>query len=189
MHELAADRDDLIARARAWVAAHETAPQPYDAKGYRVPGGTPSTPSLAANLPAFPANLTKQLKGAPCPAPYAILSAAVESLQVDVDTAFTVEGRYFVDLVTGQISTNMIQALWFDLNRINGGGSRPDGPRAVHRATGRRARRRDDGRRHRARLRQGRASTSCSRTSAPRRPRRARRTSPRSSASRWRAAG
>ncbi|HEY0126981.1 MAG TPA: 3-hydroxyacyl-CoA dehydrogenase NAD-binding domain-containing protein, partial [Blastococcus sp.] len=53
------------------------------------------------------------------------LSAAVESLQVDVDTAFVVEGRYFVDLVVGQISTNMIQALWFDLNRINGGGSRP----------------------------------------------------------------
>ena len=49
----------------------------------------------------------------------------MESLQVDVDTAFTVEGRYFVDLVVGQISTNMIQALWFDLNRINGGGSRP----------------------------------------------------------------
>ena len=52
----------------------------------------------------------------------------MESLQVDVDTAFVVEGRYFVDLVVGQISTNMIQALWFDLNRVNGGASRPAGP-------------------------------------------------------------
>ncbi|HET6393521.1 MAG TPA: 3-hydroxyacyl-CoA dehydrogenase NAD-binding domain-containing protein, partial [Blastococcus sp.] len=125
VHETAADRDELLAKARAWVLAHETAQQPYDVKGYKVPGGTPSSPSLASTLPAFPANLTKQLKGAPYPAPYAILAAAVESLQVDVDTAFTVEGRYFVDLVVGQISTNMIQALWFDLNRINGGGSRP----------------------------------------------------------------
>ena len=116
VHELAADRDELLAKARAWVLANETAQQPYDVKGYKVPGGTPSSPSLASTLPAFPANLTKQLKGAPYPAPYAILSAAVESLQVDVDTAFTVEGRYFVDLVVGQISTNMIQALWFDLN-------------------------------------------------------------------------
>src|SRR5215213_10111014 len=125
VHELAADRDELLAKARAWVLANETAQQPYDVKGYKVPGGTPSSPSLASTLPAFPANLTKQLKGAPYPAPYAILSAAVESLQVDVDTAFVVEGRYFVDLVVGQVSTNMIQALWFDLNRINGGGSRP----------------------------------------------------------------
>ncbi|MCW2698734.1 MAG: fadJ [Blastococcus sp.] len=125
VHETAGDRDELIAKARAWVLANEAAQQPYDVQGYRVPGGTPSSPSLASTLPAFPANLTKQLKGAPYPAPYAILSAAVESLQVDVDTAFVVEGRYFVDLVVGQISTNMIQALWFDLNRVNGGASRP----------------------------------------------------------------
>src|ERR687894_2306874 len=128
VHETAADRDELVAKARAWVLANETAQQPYDVKGYKVPGGTPSSPSLAATLPAFPANVTKQLKGAPYPAPYSILSAAVESLQVDVDTAFVVEGRYFVDLVVGHISTNMIQALWFDLNRVNGGASRPDGP-------------------------------------------------------------
>ncbi|NEK87082.1 3-hydroxyacyl-CoA dehydrogenase [Blastococcus saxobsidens] len=128
VHELAADPDELVAKARAWVLANPDAAQPWDTKGYKVPGGTPSTPSLAATLPAFPANLTKQLKGAPYPAPYAILSAAVESLQVDIDTAFTVEGRYFVDLVVGQISTNMIQALWFDLNAINGGASRPAGP-------------------------------------------------------------
>ena len=126
VHETAADRDELLAKAREWVLAHESGQQPYDVKGYKVPGGTPSSPSLAATLPAFPANVTKQLKGAPYPAPYAILSAAVESLQVDVDTAFVVEGRYFVDLVVGQISTNMIQALWFDLNRVNGGASRPD---------------------------------------------------------------
>ncbi|SEL54917.1 3-hydroxyacyl-CoA dehydrogenase / enoyl-CoA hydratase / 3-hydroxybutyryl-CoA epimerase [Blastococcus sp. DSM 46786] len=124
VHELAS-ADELLAKAKQWVLANPDAAQPWDTKGYKVPGGTPSTPSLASSLPAFPANLTKQLKGAPYPAPYAILSAAVESLQVDVDTAFTVEGRYFVDLVVSQVSTNMIQALWFDLNRINGGGSRP----------------------------------------------------------------
>jgi 3-hydroxyacyl-CoA dehydrogenase / enoyl-CoA hydratase / 3-hydroxybutyryl-CoA epimerase len=128
IHETAADRDELVTKARAWVLANGTAQQPYDVKGYKVPGGTPASPSLASTLPAFPANLTKQLKGAPYPAPYAILSAAVESLQVDVDTAFTVEGRYFVDLVVGQISTNMIQAFWFDLNAVNGGASRPEGP-------------------------------------------------------------
>ena len=61
------------------------------------------------------------------PAPRNIMSAAVEGALVDIDTAFTIEGRYFVDLARGQVAKNMIQAFWFDLNAINGGGSRPAG--------------------------------------------------------------
>ena len=33
IHELAADRDELVAKARAWVLANETAQQPYDVEG------------------------------------------------------------------------------------------------------------------------------------------------------------
>ena len=95
--------------------------------GYRMPGGTPSNPKLAGMLPAFPANLRKQLKGAPMPAPHHIMCAAVEGANVDIDTAFAIEGRYFVNLAKGQVAKNMIQAFWFDLNSINAGGSRPDG--------------------------------------------------------------
>lgn len=127
VHELATDRDDLLAKARAFVESHESAQQPWDTKGYKVPGGTPSSPSLAQMLPAFPATLRKQLKGANYPAPHHILASAVEGLNVDLPTAFTIESRYFAELVCGQTSTNMIQALWFDLNRINAGSSRPDG--------------------------------------------------------------
>ncbi len=77
--------------------------QPWDVKGYKIPGGTPSNPKLAQNLPAFPANLRKQLKGANYPAPHHIMAAAVEGAQVDFDTAIEIEGRYFVDLLTGQV--------------------------------------------------------------------------------------
>ena len=125
--ELASDREDMLAKAKAWIAANPAATQPFDVKGYRIPGGTPSTPKLAAVLPAFPANLRKQLKGAPMPAPHHIMCAAVEGAAVDVDTALAIEGRYFVDLATGQVAKNMIQAFWFDLNAINAGGSRPEG--------------------------------------------------------------
>ena len=125
VHELATDEDDLLAKAQDFIRTHPDARQPYDVKGYRVPGGTPASPGLASMLPAFPATLIKQMKGARYPAPEHILSAAVEGLQVDFDTALTVENRYFVDLACGQISTNMIQAFWFDLNQVNGGASRP----------------------------------------------------------------
>ncbi|MGE3288874.1 MAG: 3-hydroxyacyl-CoA dehydrogenase NAD-binding domain-containing protein [Pseudonocardia sp.] len=125
--ELVATPEELLPAARAWIAANPESAQPWDKPGYRIPGGTPATPKLAAVLPAFPANLRKQIKGAPMPAPRNILSAAVEGTQVDIDTAFRIEARYFVELVCGQVSTNMTRAFFFDLNAINNGGSRPDG--------------------------------------------------------------
>jgi 3-hydroxyacyl-CoA dehydrogenase / enoyl-CoA hydratase / 3-hydroxybutyryl-CoA epimerase len=124
--EIVATREDLIPAAKAWIAANPEAVQPWDAEGYRMPGGTPSSRGLAANLPAFPANLRKQLKGANYPAPHHILAAAVEGAQVDFDNAIEIEGRYFVDLVTSQIGKNMIQAFFFDMQRVNGSRGRPE---------------------------------------------------------------
>jgi 3-hydroxyacyl-CoA dehydrogenase/enoyl-CoA hydratase/3-hydroxybutyryl-CoA epimerase len=126
--ELVDSVDQLLPKAKEWIRANpEGGVQPWDRKGYKIPGGTPSNPSFAANLPAFPANLRKQIKGAPMPAPRAILSAAVESTQVDIDTATKIETRYFVGLATGQVAKNMTQAFFFDLQTINDGGSRPNG--------------------------------------------------------------
>ncbi|HLY34583.1 MAG TPA: enoyl-CoA hydratase-related protein, partial [Jatrophihabitantaceae bacterium] len=125
--ELAATPAEMFDKARAFIAANPESVQRWDAKGYKMPGGSPTSPSLAGMLPAFPANLRKQLKGAPMPAPHHIMCAAVEGASVDIDTAFTIEGRYFVDLARGQTAKNMIQAFWFDLNSINAGGSRPAG--------------------------------------------------------------
>ncbi len=92
-----------------------------------MPGGAPSNPKVAAVLPAFPANLRKQAKGADYPAPKAIMSAAVEGAQVDFDTASRIESRYLTNLITGPISKNMIQAFFFDLQAINSGSLRPEG--------------------------------------------------------------
>ena len=126
--ELLPTVDELVPAAKAWIKANPDAhEQPWDKKGYKMPGGTPSSPGLAAILPSFPSNLRKQLKGAPMPAPRAILAAAVEGAQVDFDTASRIESRYFAQLVTGQVAKNMIQAFFFDLQHITSGGSRPDG--------------------------------------------------------------
>ncbi|HEY0559510.1 MAG TPA: 3-hydroxyacyl-CoA dehydrogenase NAD-binding domain-containing protein [Frankiaceae bacterium] len=125
--EVVGSVDELLPAAKKWIAQHPESAQPWDAKGYKIPGGTPANPGFASVLPAFPATLRKQLKGAPMPAPRAILSAAVEGSQVDFDTASRIETRYLVHLATGQVAKNMIQAFWFDLNSINAGGSRPAG--------------------------------------------------------------
>ncbi|HZC72183.1 MAG TPA: 3-hydroxyacyl-CoA dehydrogenase NAD-binding domain-containing protein [Jatrophihabitans sp.] len=125
--ELAATSEELLDKARAWIKANPQTVQPWDDKGYRMPGGAPSNPKVGGVLPALPGNLKKQLKGAPMPAPHHIMCAAVEGATVDFDTALKIETRYFVNLAKGQTAKNMIQAFWFDLNSINAGGSRPAG--------------------------------------------------------------
>ncbi|MDO9380970.1 MAG: 3-hydroxyacyl-CoA dehydrogenase NAD-binding domain-containing protein [Nocardioidaceae bacterium] len=129
--ELVDTVDQLVPAAKAWIEAHaddgDAGTQPWDRQGYRIPGGTPSTPKLAQFLPAFPANLRKQTKGADYPAPRNIMKAAVEGAQVDFDTASRIESRYLVELVVGQTFKNMTQAFFFDLQAINAGRSRPDG--------------------------------------------------------------
>lgn len=126
--ELVDTPEEMFAKAREWIKANPATKQPWDQSGYKLPGGTPTTPAFAANLPAFPANLRKQLKGAQdnYPAPKAIMCAAVEGAQVDFDNARKIEGRYFTQLVIGKHSKNMTKAFFFDLQqKINKGAARP----------------------------------------------------------------
>ena len=129
--EVVESRDDLLPAARAWVLAHrddaDAALNPWDRDGYRMPGGTPQSPKLAAFLPAFPALLRQQTKGAVYPAQRAILSAAVEGAAVDFETASRIESRYLTRLIVGQNFKNMAQAFFFDLQAINAGRLRPEG--------------------------------------------------------------
>ncbi len=123
-------RDELLRAARAWVLEHrddaDAATNPWDREGYRMPGGTPQSPKLAAFLPAFPALLRQQTKGAVYPAQRAILSAAVEGASVDFETASRIESRYLTKLIVGQNFKNMAQAFFFDLQAINAGKFRPE---------------------------------------------------------------
>jgi 3-hydroxyacyl-CoA dehydrogenase/enoyl-CoA hydratase/3-hydroxybutyryl-CoA epimerase len=124
--ELVATQAELLPRAIEWITDNQDSGwQPWDRPGYKMPGGTPSDRRLGMMLPAFPATLRKQLKGAHLPAAHAILCAAVEGAAVDVDTALRIESRWFASLVGTPIQRNMTQAFFFDLQHINKGGSRP----------------------------------------------------------------
>lgn len=122
--ELATDRDDLMQKARAWVMANPKARQPWDEKGFKIPGGAPSHPRVAQMLAVAPAMLQKKTRGC-YPAPEAILAAAAEGAQVDVDTALRIESRALTAMVCGQVSKNMIGTFWFQLTDIRDGKSRP----------------------------------------------------------------
>src|SRR3546814_11282083 len=56
-----------------------------------------------------------------------IMSCVFEGGLVDFDTACRLESRYFANCVVSPVSKNMIGSLWFQLNAINKGKSRPEG--------------------------------------------------------------
>ncbi|AYO55472.1 3-hydroxyacyl-CoA dehydrogenase NAD-binding domain-containing protein [Acinetobacter wuhouensis] len=124
IHDTADSIDELIEKSIAWVKANPKSQQPFDVKGYKIPGGDPKTPAVAQILAIAPAMLRDKTKGC-YPAPEAIMAAAVEGAQVDVDTALTIESRYFTYLATGQVAKNMIGTFWHGLNAIKAGASRP----------------------------------------------------------------
>lgn len=124
VHDTAENEQELLDKAIAWVKANPKSQQPFDVKGYKIPGGDPKTPAVAQVLAIAPAMLRDKTKGC-YPAPEAIMAAAVEGAQVDVDTALRIESRYFTQLTVGQISKNMIGTFWHGLNAIKSGASRP----------------------------------------------------------------
>ena len=116
--------ESLRAQALAWIADHPDAVQPWDRKDYKMPGGTPSNPKIAAGLVVAPAMLAQKTRGL-YPAPQAILEAMVEGAMVDYETATRIESRKLAKLMVGQTTKNMITAFFFDMNAIKAGKSRP----------------------------------------------------------------
>ncbi|GAA3915247.1 3-hydroxyacyl-CoA dehydrogenase NAD-binding domain-containing protein [Litoribacillus peritrichatus] len=126
IHDTAKSLDDLIEKSKAWIQANPKSQQPWDVKGYKIPGGNANTPKTAQMLAIAPSMIADKTKGC-YPAPEAILSAAAEGALVDFDTACIIESRYFTELAKGQVAKNMINTFWFQLNDVNAGKSRPDG--------------------------------------------------------------
>lgn len=130
IHELAANSGELLARARKWVesalAVGQPMAQPWDRKGFKFPGGDSKSPANAQLWAIAPSMLRQKTHGN-YPAPLNILSSVFEGGLVDFDTALKIESSYFAELVVSREAKNMIGTLWYQLNRINRGESRPEG--------------------------------------------------------------
>jgi 3-hydroxyacyl-CoA dehydrogenase/enoyl-CoA hydratase/3-hydroxybutyryl-CoA epimerase len=124
LHQVLDTPELAVEAALEWIKANPHAIQPYDQKGYKIPGGGPSHPAMAQVLPLAPVLINNATKGT-LPAPQAILAAMVEGAQVDFDSACRIESRYFVELARGQVSKNLISTLWYQQNEIKDGLNRP----------------------------------------------------------------
>ncbi len=126
VHELVSDAAQLRGKALAWIDANPGAQHPWEAKDYKIPGGTPASPKIAGMLAVAPALLKQKTRGL-YPAPEAILACMVEGAQVDMPTALRIESRYLAKLMTGINARAMINTFFFNMNAIKAGQSRPKG--------------------------------------------------------------
>ncbi|MCB1338008.1 MAG: enoyl-CoA hydratase/isomerase family protein [Maritimibacter sp.] len=118
--------DELLAKARAWVRAASDADlvKPWDAKGYKMPGGAPYTPAGFPTFLGAAAMVHGKTKGV-YPAARALLSAVYEGALLPFDEALKVEARWFTKVVIEPTSGAMIRSLFINKGALEKGAVRP----------------------------------------------------------------
>ena len=125
IHEIAAP-DQLIETAKGMIKNGLKPVQPWDEKGFKLPGG-PVYSAAGANLwPPAIAILRRETYGN-YPGAAAILKCAYEGLLVPFDTALRIEQRYFTQIMRSTEARMMIRSLFVSLQELNKGARRPAG--------------------------------------------------------------
>lgn len=109
---------DLIKEAKAIIKAGGKAVQPWDEKGFKIPGGDPYHPAASQVFVAGNAMLHAKTMGN-YPAPEAIMSAVYEGLLVPIDAALRIEARYMTTVMMNPASRNMIRSLFINMQKAN----------------------------------------------------------------------
>ena len=124
IHEIA---DDPVAAAKEWVlnATDADLVKPWDAKGYKMPGGAPYHPAGFMTFVGASAMVHGNTWGV-YPAAKALLSAVYEGAQVPFDTALKIEARWFVNVLMNPSSSAMIRSLFINKEALEKGANRPD---------------------------------------------------------------
>ncbi|WP_323785189.1 3-hydroxyacyl-CoA dehydrogenase NAD-binding domain-containing protein [Thalassovita sp.] len=117
---------DPVAAAREWVLNAKDADlvKPWDAKGYKMPGGAPYHPAGFPTFVGASAMVNANTNGA-FPAAKALLSAVYEGAMVPFDTALKIEARWFTHILMNPSSAAMIRSLFLNKEALEKGAVRP----------------------------------------------------------------
>ncbi|QFS83870.1 3-hydroxyacyl-CoA dehydrogenase NAD-binding domain-containing protein [Roseivivax sp. THAF197b] len=119
---------DPVAAAKEWVlqAGDADIVKPWDAKGYKMPGGAPYHPAGFMTFVGASAMVHGKTKGV-YPAAKALLSAVYEGALVPFDTALKIEARWFTNVLMNPSSSAMIRSLFINKGALEKGAVRPEG--------------------------------------------------------------
>ncbi|MEH7829064.1 3-hydroxyacyl-CoA dehydrogenase NAD-binding domain-containing protein [Gemmobacter denitrificans] len=118
--------DQLLVRAKEWVLAAKEADlvKPWDAKGYKMPGGTPYHAAGFGTFVGASAMVLGKTQGV-YPAARALLAAVYEGALVPFDTALKIEARHFTSVILNPSSGAMIRSLFINKEALEKGANRP----------------------------------------------------------------
>ncbi|HVN41208.1 MAG TPA: 3-hydroxyacyl-CoA dehydrogenase NAD-binding domain-containing protein, partial [Steroidobacteraceae bacterium] len=118
---------ELLAAARRWLLGTPSAVQPWDQKGYKVPGGAGGLHPAVAQVFMGATALVAKKTLHNYPAPAAILSSVFEGTSVPIDKGLEIEAKYFAQLVTGAVSRNLIRTTFINKGLADKLAARPAG--------------------------------------------------------------
>lgn len=118
--------ENLIDEAKAWIKDEGDAEQPWDKKGFRLPGGTAYDGGTGQVFVMANAMLRKTTAGN-YPAQRYIMSAVYEGSQVPIDAGLRIEARYFTKLMLDPTSKNMVRSMFVNMQALSKGARRPKG--------------------------------------------------------------
>lgn len=118
--------EDLLTRAKEWVLSATDADlvKPWDAKGYKMPGGAPYHPAGFMTFVGASAMVHGKTMGV-YPAAKALLAAVYEGALVPFDTALKIEARHFTSVLMHPSSSAMIRSLFINKEALEKGANRP----------------------------------------------------------------
>jgi len=115
---------DLIKASKDWIKAGGKAKAPWDAEGFRLPGGAVYSKAGMMTFPAANAIYRRETYDN-YPAARAILQVVYEGLQVPFDTALRIESRWFAKILRSPQAAAMIRSLFVSMQDLNKGARRP----------------------------------------------------------------
>jgi len=127
VHEVA-PAAEIVARARQWILKGAEGIQPWDRKGFRIPGGAGQTSPAAAQAFMVGTALTARTTMRNYPAPLAILSCVYEGTQVPIDQALRIESKYFGQLLAGPVARNLMRTMFVNKGLADKLARRPAAP-------------------------------------------------------------
>jgi 3-hydroxyacyl-CoA dehydrogenase/enoyl-CoA hydratase/3-hydroxybutyryl-CoA epimerase len=136
VHELA-PAAEIAERARQWILRGGQGVQPWDRKGFRVPGGAGMASPAAAQAFMTGTALMARATMRNYPAPLAILSCVYEGTQVPIDTALRLESQHFGQLLAGPVARNLMRTMFVNKGLADKLSRRPGGvPKTMVRKLG-----------------------------------------------------
>lgn len=120
--------DHVVEAAKTWILGHDDNHiQPWDRKGFEVPGGGIDDGSVLQTFMVANAMFAQKTWGN-YPAGKAILSCMYEGLRTTLDEGLRIEKRYMVSLLLDPTAAAMIRTLFLSLQSANKLERRPAAP-------------------------------------------------------------